>query len=148
MKKLSTIHLFGAKQVESLLPIFKDEVSKMIDKIAMDASSSTITNLSETMMSYSSNTICRVAFGKTYGGKGCGKNRFSNIIHETQSVLGAFFMEDYLPSFRWFDSLSGMTARLEKSFWELDFFYEELIKDHMNPNRPESMEGDIVDTFA
>ncbi|PHU21298.1 Cytochrome [Capsicum chinense] len=36
-------------------------------------------------------------------------------------------------------------SRLERSFKDLDEFYEELIEQHHNPNKPKSMEGDIVD---
>ncbi|XP_041997434.1 cytochrome P450 71A9-like [Salvia splendens] len=145
MRKISTIHLFGAKQVQSSQPIFKDEVRKMMAKIARDASSSTVVNLSETMMSLSSNSICRVAFGKTYGDEGYGKNRFFDLLRETQSLLGGFFVEDYLPWFRWVDRLLGMNKKLGKNFHDMDSFYEELIEEHMDPNRPKSMEGDIVD---
>ena len=145
MRKISTIHLFGAKQVQSSQPIFKDEVRKMMAKIARDASSSTVVNLSETMLSLSNNSICRVAFGKTYGDEGYGKNRFFDLLREMQSLLGGFFVEDYLPWFRWVDRLLGMNKKLGKNFHDMDSFYEELIEEHMDPNRPKSMEGDIVD---
>ncbi|KAF3616046.1 putative cytochrome 83B1-like [Capsicum annuum] len=36
-------------------------------------------------------------------------------------------------------------VRLERNFKDLDGFYEELIEHHHNPNKPKSMEGDIVD---
>ncbi|XP_057780101.1 cytochrome P450 71A1-like [Salvia miltiorrhiza] len=145
MRKISTIHLFSAKQVQSFRPVFKDEVAKMMEKIARDAASSAVADLSETMMSLSSNTICRVAFGKSYGDERYGKSRFHDLLRDTQPLLGGFFMADYLPSLRWIDNLSGMAAKLEKNFHEMDSFYEEVIEEHMNPNRPKSMEGDIVD---
>lgn len=145
MRKIANIHLFSIKQVQYFRPICKDEISKMIKKIARDASLSKITNLSETMISFTSNTICRVAFGKSYGDEGYGKNRFFDLLHEAQAVLGGFFVEDYLPLFGWIDKLSGMAARLERNFKDWDSFYEELIEEHLNPNRPKSMEGDIID---
>ncbi|KAH6755506.1 hypothetical protein C2S53_012208 [Perilla frutescens var. hirtella] len=144
MRKVSTIHLFSSKQVQSFRPIFNDEVSKMIEKIAGDASSSTITDLSETMLSFANNTICRVAVGKSYGDEGYGKNRFFDLLHDAQTVLGGFFVEDYLPTFRWIDKVSGMAAKLEKNFEELDSVYDELIEEHMNPNMPKSKEVDII----
>lgn len=55
-------------------------------------------------------------------------------------------MEDYLPSFRWIDSLSGMAAKLDKNSRDMDSFCQELIEEHISPNRrPKSMEGDIID---
>ncbi|XP_057780153.1 5-epiaristolochene 1,3-dihydroxylase-like [Salvia miltiorrhiza] len=38
MKKISTVHLFNTKQVQTFLPIIRDEVLKMMEKIARDAS--------------------------------------------------------------------------------------------------------------
>lgn len=145
MRKISTIHVFSNKQLQCFRPIFRDEVSKMMKKIAVDASVSVATDLSETMMSFAYNTISRVAVGKSYGDDGYGKNRFLDVLHETQAVLGGFFVENYLPWLRWMDVLSGMAAKLHKNFWDMDSFFQELIEEHMNPNRPQSMEGDIID---
>nr|AJD25153.1 cytochrome P450 CYP71AT89 [Salvia miltiorrhiza] len=147
MRKISTIHLFSAKQVQSFRPVFKDEVAKMMGKIARDAASSAVADLSETMMSLSSNTICRVAFGKSYGDERYGKSRFHDLLRDTQPLLGGFFMADYLPSLRWIDNLSGMAAKLDKIFKDMDAFCEEVIEEHMKPNRPKSMEGDIIDVM-
>ena len=38
-----------------------------------------------------------------------------------------------------------MNKKFGKNFHDMDSFYEELIEEHMDPNRPKSMEGDIVD---
>ncbi|PIN22644.1 hypothetical protein CDL12_04628 [Handroanthus impetiginosus] len=116
----------------------------MIKKISTDASMSRTSNLSETMISLTSNMICRVAFGKSYD-EGHGKNRFFDLLHETQEILGGFFVEDYLPSLRWIDKISGKRAKLEKNFMDLDCFYQELIEEHLDSNRPKAMEGDIID---
>ncbi|XP_047956643.1 cytochrome P450 71A1-like [Salvia hispanica] len=140
MRKISNLHLFSAKQVQSFHPILRDEVSKMVEKIARDASSSTVVNFSDTSMSLLTNILSRIAFGKI-----CEKDRFKDLLDETQHVLGGFFVEDYLPWLRWIDRLSGMAAKLDKNFHNLDFFYQELIEEHMNPNRPKSMDGDFID---
>ncbi|KAL7153379.1 hypothetical protein ABFS83_04G164800 [Erythranthe nasuta] len=144
MRKISTLHLFSLKQVQSFHPICKDEVSRMIKKISKDASMSRITNLSEVMISFTSNTICRVAFGKDYGAEGYERNRFFHLLHEAQAMLGGFFVGDYLPSFAWVDKINGMARRLEKNFNDLDSFYQELIQEHLDPNRPTSMDEDIL----
>jgi len=59
--------------------------------------------------------------------------------------MASFFVSDFFPSLSWIDKLTGVTARLEKIFNDLDEFYKELIEQHLNPNRPKSMEGDILD---
>ncbi|XP_009591953.1 5-OH-xanthotoxin synthase-like [Nicotiana tabacum] len=60
-------------------------------------------------------------------------------------MMASFFVSDFFPSLSWIDKLTGVTARLEKIFNDLDEFYKELIEQHLNPNRPKSMEGDILD---
>ncbi|MCD7472197.1 hypothetical protein HAX54_013205 [Datura stramonium] len=52
---------------------------------------------------------------------------------------------DYFPLFGWLDKLFGNISRLEKNFKDLDELYEEVIEQHLNSNRPKSMEGDIID---
>ncbi|KAH0637538.1 hypothetical protein KY289_037453 [Solanum tuberosum] len=48
-------------------------------------------------------------------------------------------------SISWIDKLTGLKNKLEKNFKCLDEFYEELIEQHHNSNRPKSMERDIID---
>ncbi|KAL7145680.1 hypothetical protein ABFS83_07G103100 [Erythranthe nasuta] len=145
MRKISNIHLFSLKKVQSFIPILKDEVSMMVEKITKDASLSKITNMSEIMISYTSNTICRVAFGKSYGYEGCGNNPFFDLLHEAQAMLGGGFVADFLPSLAWIDKFTGMAGRLEKNFKDLDTFYQQLIDEHLDSNMPKSMEGDVLD---
>ncbi|XP_027072051.1 5-OH-xanthotoxin synthase-like [Coffea arabica] len=65
--------------------------------------------------------------------------------YESQGMMGGFFISDHLPSLSWIDKLSGMFARLENNFKDLDLFYQELIDEHLNPNRPETMKDDVLD---
>ncbi|KAK6153345.1 hypothetical protein DH2020_012984 [Rehmannia glutinosa] len=145
MRKVSTLHLFSLKQAQSFRPVRENEVSKMIKKIAKDASMSRITNLSEMMMMLTSNIICSVALGKSIGYEGFEYRRFFDLFNDVQGILTGFFVSDYFPLFGWIDKISGMNAKLEKIFRELDAFYEEVIREHLDSNRPKSMEGDILD---
>ncbi|KAG5575289.1 hypothetical protein H5410_055423 [Solanum commersonii] len=70
------------------------------------------------------------------------RKRFNHILVEAQAMLASFFVSDFFPSLSWIDKLTGLTDRLEKNFKDLNEFYEELIEQHHNPNRPKSVEGD------
>ncbi|KAL0385019.1 UNVERIFIED_CONTAM: cytochrome [Sesamum radiatum] len=144
MRKVFNVHLFSPKQIQFFRPVREDEVSRMINKISRDASHSRITNLSEMMNTMTSNTIFRVALGKSTVDERFA-SRFYELFHDVQGVLGAFCVEDYFPLLGWIDEISGMRKRLEKIFWGLDSFYDELIEEHLDKNRPKSMEGDILD---
>ncbi|GAA0156514.1 oxygenase [Lithospermum erythrorhizon] len=148
MRRLSILHLFGTKQVQSFRPIREDEVSRLVKKISNYASSGEVIDLSKIMMFVASSFICRVAFGKRYEEGGLESRRFDQILHEAQAMMNGFYLSDYIPSLGWlFDKVSGMISRLEKNFKELDSFYEELIQEHLNKNRNKSTKvtQDIID---
>ena len=63
-------------------------------------------------------------------------------------MLIAFFFADYFPFIGgWLDKLTGLSSRLERAFNDLDEFYNEIINDHLDPNRPKSDSEDIVDVL-
>ena len=146
MRKICVIHLLSAKRLQMFRPIREDEVSRMIKKISEQAASTDqVINLSETLVSLACSMICRIAFGKRFDEEGQERRRFNGLIHEAQAMLGGFFFSDYFPSIAWIDKFTGMLARLESIYEKFDSFYQELIDEHLDPNRPKSMDGDIID---
>ncbi|TMW82257.1 hypothetical protein EJD97_006400 [Solanum chilense] len=145
MRKISVLHLFSLKKVQFYKPIREDEVSRMIKKVSQHAASSQITNLSNLMISLTSTIICRLAFGVRFDDEAHERKRFDYLLAEAQAMMTSIFVSDIFPFLYWIDKLTGLTDRLEKLFKELDEFYEEVIEQHQNPNRPKSMEGDMVD---
>nr|ABC69408.1 CYP71AT2v1 [Nicotiana tabacum] len=145
MRKICVLHLFSLKKVQLFSPIREDEVFRMIKKISKQASTSQIINLSNLMISLTSTIICRVAFGVRFEEEAHARKRFDFLLAEAQEMMASFFVSDFFPFLSWIDKLSGLTYRLERNFKDLDNFYEELIEQHQNPNKPKYMEGDIVD---
>ena len=144
MREICVLQLFSHKRVQSIQTIRVEEISSMIGTISNLSSSSQLVDLRALIMSLTSTVICRVAFGKRYDEEGHKRKQFDQLLQESQAMIGGFFFLDYFPSLSWIDRLSGMLPRLEKNFNELDLFYEELIEEHLNPNRPESMKNDLL----
>ncbi|CAI8584412.1 unnamed protein product [Vicia faba] len=147
IRKFCVVHIFSAKRVSSYASIRKFEVKQMIKKISNHAASSTVTNLSEIMTSLSSTIICRIAFGRSYEDEGIERSKFHRMLHELEAMWTAFFFSDYIPFMGWIDKLSGLRARLERNFKELDEFYQEVIDEHLDPNRKHGDEDVIVDVL-
>ncbi|XP_027072047.2 6,7,8-trihydroxycoumarin synthase-like [Coffea arabica] len=145
LRKISVLHLYSNRRVQSFRGTREDEVSRMIRTISKEASSSQVTNLSKTLLSLTSTLICRIAFRKRYDEEDQQRRRFHDLLQEMQAAFVGFFFSDYIPSIGWLDSLNGMRSRLERTCSKLDSFLQELINEHLNPNRPESMNGDIID---
>ncbi|KAJ9536450.1 hypothetical protein OSB04_un000358 [Centaurea solstitialis] len=145
MRKICTLHLFTTRRVLSFRADREEEVFLMIDRIKyqIDTSSSeVVVNLNETIMTLTSTIVCRMAFGKRLGQE---MSRFHELLLECQAVLVNFYFRDHFPLMGWLDRLNGSMARLEKNFNDMDEFYQELVDEHLNPERPNKMQDDIVD---
>ncbi|PON74624.1 Cytochrome P450, E-class, group I [Trema orientale] len=87
----------------------------------------------------------RTAFGKSFRGCGLDNDMFEDMIHRATVVLGNFTASDLFPYVGWIvDRLTGLHARLERSFHELDDFFQRVIDEHLN-RTPQEGKQDIVD---
>ncbi|KMT20528.1 hypothetical protein BVRB_1g005120 [Beta vulgaris subsp. vulgaris] len=147
VKKISVVHLLNSKRVESFAPIGQEEVLRMIKTISSLSSASKIVDLSELLTAYSSSNICRIAFGKRYEEAEGSRSRFHTLLNDAQAMFIASFYADFFPLGGFLDRLNGNLSRLEKTFKDLDAFYEEIISDHLDPNRTKSEQEDIIDVL-
>ncbi|KAI5391563.1 hypothetical protein KIW84_076393 [Lathyrus oleraceus] len=144
IRKLCIVQIFSSKRVSSFSSIRKFEVKKMIKKISGHVDSSVVTNLSELLISLSSTMICRIAFGKSYEDEGHERSRFHEMLHEFQALLAEFFVADYIPFTGWIDKVRGLHGRVDKSFKEFDEFYQEIIDEHLDPNREQIKDEQVI----
>ncbi|XP_020204968.1 cytochrome P450 83B1 [Cajanus cajan] len=147
IRKICVVHLLSSMRVSSFSSVRHFEVKQLIKKISMHASSSKATNLSEALMCLTSSIICRIAFGRRYEDEGTEKSRFHELFNECQAMMGIFFFSDFVPFLGWIDKLTGLHARLERNFKELDTFYQEVIDEHMDPNRKPPENEDLIDVL-
>ena len=147
IRKICVVHLFNPNRSLLHRPIREDEVARMIEKISKSSVGSKPINLSEALMCLTSTIICRVGFGKRYEEEGIERSRFHGLLNETQAMFGSLFFSDYIPFMGWVDRLSGLLGRLEKNFKDFDTFYQELIDEHLDPNRPKPEQEDFLDVL-
>ncbi|XP_045799128.1 cytochrome P450 83B1-like [Trifolium pratense] len=149
IRKICVVHFFSSKKISSFSHVRKFEVKQMMKRISNHVDSNKISNLSEIIMSVSSSIVCRIAFGKSYENEGGEKSRFHCLLNETQAIFLSFFVSDYIPFLGWIDKLTGLVARVDNTFKALDEFFEEVLKEHLDPNnrKKEEEEKDIVDVL-
>ncbi|XVE69775.1 hypothetical protein DITRI_Ditri10aG0018000 [Diplodiscus trichospermus] len=147
MRKVCVVHIFNSNRVQLYRPIREDEVTRLIEKISKLSDDSKPVNLSEAMMYLTSTIICRLGFGKRYEEEGTERSRFHGLLNESQALFASFCISDYFPCMGWVDRLSGFLSRLEKTFKELDNFYQELLDEHLDPNRSKPEQEDIIDVL-
>lgn len=145
LRKLCVQELFSAKQAQSFRHVREEEVGSMIESIARSAESGTPVNMSEKFMALTADITCRGAFGKAFQGTESDDGSLLHMIHEAMAMLGSFSASDFFPRFGGIvDKFTGLHSRLEKSFRNLDVFYQKVIDEHRNANKSNE-EEDIVD---
>ncbi|KAI5391549.1 hypothetical protein KIW84_076386, partial [Lathyrus oleraceus] len=88
IRKICVIHIFSSIRVAYYSSIRNFEVRKLIKKISENANSSSVTNMSEVLISLASSLICNIAFGKTFENEGPeSSSRFPEMLHEFQALL-------------------------------------------------------------
>lgn len=97
------------------------------------------------MFALTASITFRIAFGKSFGGSGLDNDKFEEMVHRAQGVLGRFIASDFFPYAGWiFDRLTGLRAKLDRSFHELDDFFQCVIDEHLN-STIQDLDEDIVD---
>ncbi|XP_043717153.1 cytochrome P450 71B10-like isoform X2 [Telopea speciosissima] len=148
MRKVCIQELFSVKRVQSYHSIREEELASMISSISKSTSSTPI-NLSEILFNLNDDVTCRVAFGKIYKGRDLFDNgKFGEAIAEADAMLSSFSGADYFPYVGWIlDKFTGLHGRLENCFQKFDKFYQHLIDEHLNNERAEAEQEDIIDVL-
>ncbi|KAL2470882.1 Cytochrome [Abeliophyllum distichum] len=147
LRKICVIKLFAVKRVQSFWNVREKEVARLINSIS--ESSSYPIEVNEKIFSVTNNIICSIAFGKSYEGKQFeGYYKFQEAIDDAMAMLGSFWAADFFPNFGWIlDVITGLRRRLEKCFQDFDAFFEGLIDEHLDPDRPRPEHEDIIDVL-
>ncbi|XP_017214929.1 cytochrome P450 71B34 [Daucus carota subsp. sativus] len=148
MRKLAVIELFTVKRVRSFEDARGKGLTKMVDIIAKEAADPgrKAIQINERIFSLTKKFICDVAFGTSYEVEKLKDSEIERTFIEANAMFSSFWASDFFPSFGWIiDTLTGVQRKLDKSFDEFDQFYEAVINEHLDPNRPKSEHEDITD---
>ncbi|KAL1535415.1 6,7,8-trihydroxycoumarin synthase-like [Salvia divinorum] len=134
VRKMTHIHLFSNKRVQSYRPIREEEVSRMITVIS--SSTSEEVNLNEVVLATGIHILCRITFGKRLYEEGWSDTkRFLQFLKGFDALTTSFFVSDYFPAFGLVDKISGRLKRAELIFKGMDSFYQERIDEHLESRR-------------
>ncbi|KAK1577298.1 hypothetical protein Q3G72_020508 [Acer saccharum] len=100
------------------------------------------------MYALAGSIILRIAFGQRFTGSVLDHDKFSELIHDAEALLGSLTADEMFPYVGWIiDKLTGYHTKLERVFHELDMFYEQAIGDHLKAERETNDEEDIIDVM-
>ncbi|GMI99754.1 cytochrome P450, family 71, subfamily B, polypeptide 36 [Hibiscus trionum] len=149
LRKLCVLEIFSVKRVKSFRSLRADEVGSLMDSIARSASAfpTDPVNLTEKVFALSGSIIFRKAFGKSFRGSEFDRGKFYELVHDAETVAGAFSYAECFPGFGWIlDWISGHSGRVERVFRKLDALFQQVIDEHLKPGRTNRGE-DIIDVM-
>ncbi|XP_019056308.1 PREDICTED: cytochrome P450 71B11-like [Tarenaya hassleriana] len=144
LRKTSVVELYSSKRVQSFRHIRQEEVASFVSFLKQSGLSETPVNFNRELMRLSGSVICRVGFGMNLRGSNL-EDKYEEVVFRAMEVFGSFPAADFFPYFGWIiDRFTGLHAKCERVFHELDDFYEEAIKLHLGRENKDGQE-DIID---
>jgi len=136
LRRILSIEVLSSHRLNSFLEIRRDEIMRLIQKLAQKSYNGfTEVELRPMFSEMTFNTIMRMVSGKRYYGNDCDVSDveearlFREIIKEVVSLGGANNVGDFLGFLRWFD-FDGLEKRLKKISKRTDEFLQGLIDEH------------------
>ena len=124
LRKICTIELLSAKQVESFRHIREEEVLNTIRSISSAANSPV--NLTEKLFVLTTNVIAKATLGKICKDQ----EKFLSAVKQAIKLTGGFNVADLFPSLELVSVISGMKYKLEQLHHKIDVILDEIIKEH------------------
>ncbi|KAL6602888.1 hypothetical protein ACP70R_043249 [Stipagrostis hirtigluma subsp. patula] len=137
MRKLFTLEILSMRRVQAAWDAREAQVDKLVENLSRAGPNPVA--LDEHIFSTVDGIIGTVVFGKIYGTEHF-KMQFLSMLSDAMDMLGRVSAEDFFPSTagRLIDRLTGLVAHRERIFKRLDAFLEEVIEQHLNPDRSHS----------
>ncbi|KAF5746536.1 hypothetical protein HS088_TW06G00707 [Tripterygium wilfordii] len=148
LRKICVLELFSLKRVRSFQSIREEEVAALMNSIFQSATSSTPVDLNQKLFSLTASIIFRIAFGRSFKGSTLHHDKFHEMVHEMEAIMGGFSAEEYFPYVGWIiDRLTGRKAWIDRVFHKMDSFFEQVIEDRIESGSAEKDQEDIVDSM-
>ncbi|KAJ6374381.1 hypothetical protein OIU78_029989 [Salix suchowensis] len=128
MRSICVAQLLSSKRVKLFQSIREEETALLLQNVELFSSRSLQVDLSELFSELTNDVVCRISFGKKYR-EGDGGRKFKKLLEEFGAVLGVFNVGDFIPWLGWINYLTGLNARVEWVFTELDRFLDEVIEE-------------------
>ncbi|CAN1309574.1 Cytochrome P450 71B36 [Linum perenne] len=148
MRKMIILELFSLKRVRSFRFVREEEVKVLVDSLIGNRSATVLfhqqVNLTEKLYDLTANITFRMSFGFNYRGTEFDKDRFHEVVHQAEAVMGSISAQQTLPrGIGWIvDKWTGHHKRIERVFGELDGFFSHVIEEHVKRGSWEKADED------
>ncbi|CAN1309576.1 Cytochrome P450 71B36 [Linum perenne] len=153
MRKMIILELFSLKRVRSFRFVREEELTQFLENkfnINFILFHQQV-NLTEKLYDLTANITFRMSFGFNYRGTEFDKDRFHEVVHQAEAVMGSISAQQTLPrGIGWIvDKWTGHHKRIERVFGELDGFFSHVIEEHVKRGSWEKADEDkdVIDVL-
>ncbi|XP_026451039.1 cytochrome P450 71A1-like [Papaver somniferum] len=155
MRKICVLQLLNAKRIHLFRSIRTEEVASMLDKISSGSRTSVSSSpekknfvaidLTETLMSFTSDVICRVAFGRKYSDEEIIGRKFGDMVRDMFCLFTVENVGDFIPWLSWVNNFNGLYRKVDKTFKEIDGFLEVVVEEHIQVRKTRASSSTLSD---
>ncbi|XBI96330.1 hypothetical protein VPH35_032625 [Triticum aestivum] len=146
MHKFLVVELFGVRHGKATWHARQHQVEKLMSTLSGLAGEPVA--LKEHIFRLADGIIGMLGFGDMYNSdKFPHHKNLEHVLEEAAHAQASFSAEDYFPNIvgRLVDRITGLAARRDRIFKQLDTFFEIIIEQHLDPRRVKPHNGDLVD---
>lgn len=152
IRKICLLELFSTKRVQSFKTVRAEEMELLIDSLSSSSANSAPVDVIKKLTNFTHRTVFRIAFGSKKTGdhsrNELADSRLMEILDELMVGLTGFSASDFFPKVGWIiDRITGSHATIEKCFHDLDEFFQQMIDQHLDPERLKPDRDDIIDVL-
>ncbi|KAH8495381.1 hypothetical protein H0E87_018527 [Populus deltoides] len=116
MRKIVTLELFSLERVQSFRFIREEEVGFLVNSLSESSALAAPVDLTQKVYALVGNITFRVAYGFDYRGTSFDRDRFHEVVHDTEAVVGSISADEYIPYLGWIDhdDMIDVLLRIEK----------------------------------
>ncbi|KAL2898300.1 Cytochrome P450 71A26 [Bienertia sinuspersici] len=135
VRSICVNQLLSYKRVQSFSSVREEEIGQMIEEIRrLSIYDSRRVNLSKLFSNFTSDVICRVAFGMKFNGEKDGIN-FKDLLEKHEELLGRFNVGDFMPWLSWINHVNGVENEIKKTNRDMDKVLEDMVEVHLDKMR-------------
>ncbi|KAF6147482.1 hypothetical protein GIB67_021308 [Kingdonia uniflora] len=142
VRKLFVQELLNAKMILSFKYVREEEMTLVIENISYSCSSQTPVNLSEIVLTFTNNLVCRCSISTKSKE---GNSRFGELSRDVVTLMSTFSFQDFSPALGWIDSLTGLRKKVRSLHQEIDTYFEKVIEEHVSKSQQNGSKKDILD---
>ncbi|KAL6601362.1 hypothetical protein ACP70R_044582 [Stipagrostis hirtigluma subsp. patula] len=128
-RKMAVRHLLSPSRVRAYRAVREQEVAALLRRVEHAAGAGGVVHLSELLAGFAKDVAGRIVLGLRAAGDDGWRARVDALLEESNVLLAAFHVGDYIPWLSWVSAVDGTDAWVSKAFARIDRILDEIMEE-------------------